>query len=123
MRITRKNPKSLFAISFVCILLIVSLLPITNAVDINLNKGFDKGPSYSPVVPIKKATLVAYDDKTILDDYAYLAAVPTAVFKDQNTNRIFSNPLLFYQDPYDVTDDKELSLMLIKVLNISWKIG
>ena len=96
------------------VLLIVSmisigqLLPIIKATDTSYLNGFDKGPSYMAVVPLKKATFVNFDEDSFLDDYAYLAAVPTAVFK--HDNRLFSNPLLFYQDPYPVEDDKERSL-------------
>ena len=73
-------------------------------------KGFDKGPSYLPVVPFKKVTLVNYDEEKPLDDYAFVAAVPTAVFKDQKFNRLFSHPLLYYQDERRVEDDRERSL-------------
>ena len=71
-------------------------------------KGFDKGPSHKPVVPLKEVTFVNFDEETLLDDYAYLASVPTAVFDDGE--RLFSHPLLFYQDEYPVTEDKERSL-------------
>jgi len=37
-----------------------------------------------------------------------LAAVPTAVFNDGD--RLFSHPLLFYQDEYDPEEEKELTL-------------
>jgi len=70
--------------------------------------GFDKGPSYKPVASMKKVTFVNFDEEIYLDDYAYLAAVPTAVFDDGD--RLFSNPLLFYQDEYPVKEDKERSL-------------
>ena len=110
MIILRKNPKCLIALLFISILFVGALLPAIQAVDTLQIKGFDKGPSYKSVVPIKKASFVGYDDKTLLDDYAYLAAIPTAVFKDKYSDKIFSNPLLFYQDPYDVTEDKERSL-------------
>ncbi|MCJ7697404.1 MAG: hypothetical protein MUO73_03635, partial [Thermoplasmata archaeon] len=66
------------------------------------NNGFAKGVSWKPVVPMKKTTFVNFDENGILDDYAYLAAVPTTVFHDPEGNRLFSNPLLFYQDEYPV---------------------
>lgn len=74
------------------------------------NNGFAKGVSWKPVVPMKKTTFVNFDENGILDDYAYLAAVPTAVFHDPEGNRLFSNPLLFYQDEYPVKEDKDRSL-------------
>jgi hypothetical protein len=81
------------------------------------NKGFTKGVSSEPVVPLKKATFVNFDENGILDDYAYLAAVPTSVFFDSNNNRIFSNPLLFYQEEYPIKEDKERSLNARQGLN------
>jgi hypothetical protein len=95
MIILRKKPKSLFALLFISSLFVGAILPAIQAVDTLQIKGFDKGPSYKSVVPIKKASFVGYDDKTLLDDYAYLAAIPTAVFKDKYSDTIFSNPLLF----------------------------
>ena len=74
------------------------------------NNGFTKGVSWKPVVPMKKTTFVNFDENEILDDYAYLAAVPTTVFYDPEGNRLFSNPLLFYQDEYPVKEDKDRSL-------------
>ena len=96
------------AISVICVILGTAIVPITLATDVNRIKGIDKGPSYLPVVPLKKTTMVNFDEDTYLDDYAYLAAVPTAVF--QSDDKLFSHPLLFYQDEYPVEDDKERSL-------------
>jgi hypothetical protein len=105
----RKNLVSsvlILALSFV--LLCSAILPgISVEATVNAS-GFDKGPSYKPVVPMKKVTFVNFDENTYLDDYAYLAAVPTSVFNDGN--KLFSNPLLFYQDEYPVKEDKERSL-------------
>jgi hypothetical protein len=91
----------------------IALLPFTVAEDTGRtisNTGFTKGVSWKPVVPLKKATFVNFDENGILDDYAYLAAVPTAIFSDPSHNRLFSNPLLFYQEDYPITEDKERSL-------------
>ena len=73
-------------------------------------KGFDKGVSWRPVLPLKKVTFVNFDKDSYLDDYAYLAAVPTAVFYDKSRDRLISHPLLFYQDPYPIKNDKERTL-------------
>lgn len=73
-------------------------------------KGYDKGVSWKPVVPLKKVTFVNFDKDSYLDDYAFLSAVPTSVFYDKNMDRIFSHPLLYYTDPYPVNNDKERSL-------------
>jgi len=99
---------SFIAASVVAILLSVTLVPLALATNVDRIQGFDKGPSYKPVVPVKKITFVGYDEETYLDDYAYLAAVPTAVFRSED--KLFSNPLLFYQDEYPIEDDKERSL-------------
>jgi len=80
------------AISVICVILGTAIVPITLATDVNRIK----------------TTMVNFDEDTYLDDYAYLAAVPTAVFDDGN--KLFSNPLLFYQDEYPVEEDKERSL-------------
>ena len=57
----------------------VSTVPLVEAkTNITVN-GFDKGPSCKTVVPIKKVTMVNFDRETLLDDYAYLASVPTSV--------------------------------------------
>jgi len=96
------------ALSVLCMILSPVLLPVISADDVDHIKGFDKGPSYEPVIPLKKITFVNYDENSYLDDYAYLAAVPTAVFDDGG--RLFSHPLVFYQDTYYVTEDKERSL-------------
>ena len=99
---------SLIPISRVCIMVGSTVIPSAIATDINRITGFDKGPSYLPVVPLKKTTMVNFDEETYLDDYAYLAAIPTAIFRSDD--KLFSNPLLFYQDEYPVEDDKERSL-------------
>jgi hypothetical protein len=73
--------------------------------------GFSKGVSARPLVPMKQATFVHYDNKSFLDDYAYLAAVPSAVFHDSKENLIYTQPLLFYQDEYDYgTEDAKRTL-------------
>jgi hypothetical protein len=104
----RLNLYNSFLIFFVCIIICISYFPSILAVNIDHISGYDKGPSYRPVVPLKKTTLVNFDQETYLDDYAYLAAVPTAVFYSEDN--LFSHPLLFYQDEYPIEDDTERSL-------------
>lgn len=91
----------------VFIMLIGTVLPSILAVNVDHISGFDKGPSYKPVVPMEKVTFVNFDEDSYLDDYAYLAAIPTSVFDDGE--KLFSNPLLFYQDEYKYDDDIERS--------------
>lgn len=104
-------------LSFILVLCIVSatLLPVSIA-DSNVSitlKGFDKGPSFTNVVPVRKVTFVNLDDQGILDDYAYFAALPTSVFHESSETekkRLFSHPLLFYQDEYEYTVDAKRTL-------------
>lgn len=111
-----KRKKLRFLSTLICAFLLLDTMILSNLVladetdDAIRNTGFTKGVSWKPVVPLKKTTFVNFDENSILDDYAYLAAVPTAVFYDPEGNRLFSNPLLFYQDEYPVTEDKERSL-------------
>jgi hypothetical protein len=106
MKKTRMN--SFVAVLIVCILLVGVLIPIVQAFDTENIRGFEKGPSYIPVAATKKVSLVKHDENSYLDDYAYLAAIPTAVFNHDNT--LISHPLLFYEDEYPVEKDKERSL-------------
>ncbi|MFE3846158.1 hypothetical protein ACFL1L_04790, partial [Thermoplasmatota archaeon] len=78
--------------------------------DANNHKGFDKGVSWNSIVPMKKVTFVNHDENNLIDDYSYLASVPSSVFFDEENNRIFSNPLLFYEDEYIFLNEKERSL-------------
>lgn len=103
--------RSIKLVKFLAVLIVVmffvSSIPMIDAR--NIPNGFD-GVSWKPVVPIKKITFVNFDEKGYLDDFAYLAAIPASVFYDKDGNRIFSHPLLYYQDPYPVKEDKERSL-------------
>ena len=100
--------KIFIALAVVFVMVFSAVIPSTIAADVDRIEGFDKGPSYKSVVPLKKTTFVNFDENTYLDDYAYLAAVPTAVFNSKNN--LFSYPLLYYQDEYTAEEDKERSL-------------
>lgn len=89
-------------------LLVSAIVPTVLGSYVDNIQGYDKGPSYQSVVPLKRTTFVNFDEDTYLDDYAYLAALPTAVFN--YNNKLFSHPLLFYQDYYPVNEEKELTL-------------
>ena len=103
---------NLYYTTIIMTILVLSTItaPISFANNKEDNEGFNKGPSIKPVIPIKKVTLVNFDENKFLDDYSYLAAVPTAVFYNKDMNAIYSNPLLFYQDYYPVKEDKERTL-------------
>lgn len=79
--------------------------------------GFERGISWKPYIPLKRTTFVQFDEESYIDDYAFLAAVPTAVFYDKNKDQIFSNPLLFYQDEYFSEEEKERSLNAYQGVN------
>lgn len=73
-----------------------------------LPSGFE-GVSWNKVVPVKKATFVKFDENSLVDDFAYMSAIPANVFYDENSGRIYSSPLLFYED-YRKGKEEELSL-------------
>lgn len=102
--------KKTVIISLTIFIIILNLFQSATTADksIVLNQGFDKGVSWKNVVPLKKVTFVNYDEESYLDDYAYLASVPSAVFYDQD--KLYSNPLLFYQDQIKNINQKELPL-------------
>ena len=89
-------------------LVLTVLLPSLQADDLDTINGYDKGLSYLPVVPMKKVTFVNFNDETYVDDYAYLAALPTAVFS--TNEQLYSHPLLYYQDPLQSDEEKEITL-------------
>lgn len=94
-------------ISFVVLLLIIT--PVSSFQNTQLQmKGWTTGVSYQSVIPIKKTTFVKYDDESLLDDYAYLACVPTSVFSYEN--QLLSSPLMFYQEDLEYEDEKEKTL-------------
>ncbi len=77
--------------------------------------GNKKGPSYKPLVPVEKVTMVRYDEESLIDDYSYLAAIPSSIFLHQD--KLISNPLLFYQDEYVFTENKERTFNARQGLN------
>lgn len=101
----------IFTVFFIIALMLVgTLLPTGLTEPVSIPKGFAQGISYKPYIPLKRTTFVQFDGETLLDDYAYLAAVPTCVFYDKESQKIYTNPLLYYEDPYQVTEQKERSL-------------
>ncbi|MGC9554775.1 MAG: hypothetical protein ACP5EK_05640, partial [Thermoplasmatota archaeon] len=49
-------------------------------------------------------------ENSLADDYAYLAAVPTSVFYDAASRKLYSHPLLFHQDEMPSPSLEERSL-------------
>ena len=98
---------------FISVLIVGTLffgaaLPAIHADELKYITGFDKGPSYTSVVPLKKTIMVGFDEESYLDDYAYLSGIPASIFEDQGN--LFSNPLIYYQDEYQYSEDKERTL-------------
>ena len=90
--------KSFFVLLTICSMILVTIVPIVGADTTMLHtSGFSKGVTWKPYVPLKRTTFVGYDTESYLDDYAYLAAVPSTVFYDENSDEIFTIPLLFYE--------------------------
>jgi hypothetical protein len=104
-----KNKVLIFTV--ITLLFNVLLVNIVLAdLNINSHKGFEKSVSWKPLIPMKKVTFVEYDDYSLLDDYAYLSSIPSSVFYDKNTERVFSNPLLFFKEKDITLNEKEQSL-------------
>lgn len=89
-------------------IVILFLMPLGIAQTKELPSGFS-GVSWAKVVPVKKATFVKFDDDSLVDDFAYMSAIPASVFYDNDTGRIYSHPLLFYND-YTKGNESKLSL-------------
>ena len=106
-----KHYKNLFLIFTIFILLNTIFINIVLAdLDESNHNGFEKGISWKPLVPMKKITFIEHDEDSLLDDYSYLASVPSSVFYDKNNERIFSNPLLFFESKDISLEEKELTL-------------
>jgi len=63
-----------------------------------------KAVAWKPVSPLKSATFVRYDGDGYEDDFAFMAAIPTAVF--QEDGELYSSPVLFYSPPHDGPDQE-----------------
>lgn len=96
--------EKIFPIAIVSLLLMPSLAKEIE----ELPSGFE-GVSWNKVVPVKKATFVKFDENSLVDDFAYMSAIPASVFYDKSSGRIYSYPLLFYEE-YKKGKEEELSL-------------
>lgn len=105
----KKNIHVMYATVIILILLISSVIaPSALADNKNIGeKGFNRGVSWAPIVPMKRLTFIGYDDDSIIDDLAYLSSVPSSVFYDNENKILYNNPLLFYEDEHVVEEDKE----------------
>ncbi|NIA10309.1 MAG: hypothetical protein GWP10_11435, partial [Nitrospiraceae bacterium] len=106
-----------FMAIFVVVMMVVSpLLSLSYGQDVKeLPSGFE-GVSWKKVVPVNKVTLVKFDENSYVDDFAYMAAIPSSACYDDKTDKIYSNPLLFYQGQHDFSKEN-LSLNAGQGLN------
>jgi len=81
-------------------------VPTTSSVD---TEGF-LGLSERSTVTASKATLVAFDSHDLMDDLAYLAAVPASTFYSESDGVTVTSPLMFYQPPMGSPSDAETAL-------------
>ncbi len=73
-------------------------------------EGFSRGITWKPYIPLKKITFIDHDPARLIDDYGYLASIPTSIFYDENTDQIYTHPLLYYDDRYVPDEEEKLSL-------------
>lgn len=78
------------------------------------------GIAWKPLVPIKKATFVEYDPDSYLDDYAYLASIPSSIFHQDG--KLYASPLLFYEKEWNGTDKEKVlnSVQGVKYFMEDW---
>jgi len=92
------------------IMLLGAVLPITiDSINADENstpsQGFGKGVPWQPFEIMKRTTFVNFDKDTLVDDYAYLASIPSSVFSDGNT--LYTSPLLFFQPKNSYPDEEK----------------
>ncbi|HDM67304.1 MAG TPA: hypothetical protein ENG62_02835, partial [Thermoplasmatales archaeon] len=85
-------------IPLVCLVILLIFNPLLNMSGAIEYRGFDKGVSWEPTLSLRKITFVGYDSNSLLDDYAFLSAIPTAVFYDKEFHRLVVHPLLYFEE-------------------------
>lgn len=110
MRINGKKHTAVFVYLLVAIIVFGSMqATVISDETVSYSQAFKKGISWKQTEFLKKMTFVQFDKNSYVDDYAYLASVPSSVFNAEDT--LFSNPLLFYQsDNSYPEEDKYLFL-------------
>jgi hypothetical protein len=99
----------IFAISVISLMVAATIGTAVFAGGAAQYKGFEKGIPWKSFTPMKRVTLVEFDKESYVDDYAYLASIPSSVFN--NGDVLFSNPVLFFQaDGTYPDEDKNLFL-------------
>jgi hypothetical protein len=93
------------------ILIASTLIPsVLGDIEAKYHEGFSQGVTWKPFVPMKKTTFIDFDEESLIDDYAYLSAIPTSVFYDKDNDKLYSSPLLFYKDKYYPNEDWKRTL-------------
>ncbi|MEM4258912.1 MAG: hypothetical protein QXL17_07175 [Candidatus Thermoplasmatota archaeon] len=111
MVLTKQKKNTLYACFILSIFIFGTVVPVGFAQTTTLyTQGFDRGVAWKPYIPMKRTTFVQFDPEGDLDDYAFLAAVPTSVFYDKNTDQLFASPLLFYEDPFRSSSLRERTM-------------
>ena len=95
---TRNHHIPILGVTFILLTTFIPLTVSSETISSISLSGYDKGVSWKPVVPLKKVILVNFDRYNYTDDFAYLSAVPAAIFYDKTGDRLFSCPLLYYVD-------------------------
>lgn len=96
---------NIISLSIVFLMVAVVSAPAFQAIDIENMTGMSKGCSYKPIIPVKKTTFVQFDKEKLIDDYAYLASIPTAIFS--NDEKLISHPLLYFQAEDTYPDEEK----------------
>ena len=80
--------------------------------------------AWKPLNPMATATFVGFDRDSYLDEWAYLAALPTSVFSAKG--QLYASPLLYWDDPApDGTPQEEMAMYgyeSIKYLMEDWMV-
>ena len=67
--------------------------------------GPGRGVPYLPLQPLRTAAFVGYDGSGFNDDYAYMAAVPTGVFRAGG--KLYGSPVIYYTPPYSGSNEEK----------------
>jgi len=74
--------------------------------EINVNlQPVPQAATWAPLIPMKNVFVVRYDPESYVDDYAYMAAVPTAVFYDKDNRVVYGAPLLYWEPSRGLTNE------------------
>ena len=100
--------RKIYASAVALLFLLTAVSPALGQLNMDIQHGVE-GAAWRPIIPFKSTFFVGYDPEGITDDYAYIAAVPAAVFYDPEEDTVQAAPLLFYEPPRGVSG-RELTL-------------